>query len=318
MRILHWHVHGSWTTAFVEGPHEYLLPVDAERGPDGRGRARTWDWPEHAREVPVERLRETDFDVVVLQRPEELALVEEWTGRRPGRDVPAVFVEHNAPHGAPGVPDSRHPLAERSDILLVHVTAFNELFWDNGRAPTCVVEHGVPDPGHRWTGEIARAATAINEPVRRGRTVGTDLLPPIAATSGLDVFGMQVDKLPRWPGLRVFEDLPQHRMHAELARRRVFVHPARWTSLGLSLIEAMMLGMPVVVLGAAEAAVSVPPEAGVVTTSRRTLVAATRDLVDDPELAAALGDAARGHALGRWGVKCFLADWEDVLARVTA
>ena len=36
MRILIWHVHGSWTTSFVHGPHTYLLPVVPDRGPDGR------------------------------------------------------------------------------------------------------------------------------------------------------------------------------------------------------------------------------------------------------------------------------------------
>ncbi len=51
MRILLWHVHGSWTTAFVQGPHEYLVPVLPDRGPDGRGRAQTWDWPGSVREV---------------------------------------------------------------------------------------------------------------------------------------------------------------------------------------------------------------------------------------------------------------------------
>ena len=45
MRILLWHVHGSWTTAFVQGPHRYIVPVVPDRGPDGRGRAQTWDWP---------------------------------------------------------------------------------------------------------------------------------------------------------------------------------------------------------------------------------------------------------------------------------
>ncbi len=25
MKILIWHVHGAWTTAFVHGPHDYLL-----------------------------------------------------------------------------------------------------------------------------------------------------------------------------------------------------------------------------------------------------------------------------------------------------
>src|SRR5690606_2465406 len=51
VRILIWHVHGAWTTSFVHGPHEYLVPVLPDRGPDGRGRARTYAWPESAREV---------------------------------------------------------------------------------------------------------------------------------------------------------------------------------------------------------------------------------------------------------------------------
>ncbi|MEV4189207.1 glycosyltransferase family 1 protein, partial [Streptosporangium canum] len=41
MRILLWHVRGSWTTAFVHGAHDYLVPLVPGRGPDGRGRART-------------------------------------------------------------------------------------------------------------------------------------------------------------------------------------------------------------------------------------------------------------------------------------
>ena len=80
MRILLWHVHGSWTTSFVQGPHEYLLPVTERRDADGLGRARTWDWPASVHEVPVGRLRDTAYDLVVLQRPHEPRLVEEWTG----------------------------------------------------------------------------------------------------------------------------------------------------------------------------------------------------------------------------------------------
>ena len=53
MRVLIWHVHGSWTTAFVQGRHTYLLPLMPGRGPDGRGRARTWAWPTAAVEVPA-------------------------------------------------------------------------------------------------------------------------------------------------------------------------------------------------------------------------------------------------------------------------
>jgi hypothetical protein len=77
MKVLVWHVHGSWTTAFVEGRHEYLIPVTPDRGPDGLGRARTWNWPAAAREVTPAQLRDEDVDVVVLQRLRDLELVRD-------------------------------------------------------------------------------------------------------------------------------------------------------------------------------------------------------------------------------------------------
>ncbi|MDX6207972.1 MAG: hypothetical protein QOE24_363, partial [Frankiales bacterium] len=92
MRVLLWHVHGSWTTAFVQGHHEYVVPVSQGRGPEGRGRAATWNWPASVVEVPLERLAEETYDVVVLQRPEDVDLVRRWLRLEPGRTVAAVYV----------------------------------------------------------------------------------------------------------------------------------------------------------------------------------------------------------------------------------
>jgi hypothetical protein len=320
VKVLLWHVHGSWTTAFVEGDHEYLIPVTPDRDPDGLGRARTWDWPASAREVTPEGLRAEDVDVVVLQRIRELDLVREWLGREAGRDLPAVFLEHNAPDGA--VPDTRHPLADRDDIPIAHVTHFNRLFYDNGRAPTAVIEHGIVDPGERWTGELARAAVVVNEPVRRGRTTGGDLLPGLAAVAPVDVFGMGLAGLHERFGLdpdrvALHDDPPQAVMHAELARRRVYVHPVRWTSLGLSLLEAMHLGMPVVALATTEAVEAVPPGAGVLSTRPDRLWDAVRMFLHDDDAARLAGKAARAAALERYGLDRFLADWDVLLREVT-
>ena len=315
MRILLWHVHGTWTTSFVQGPHKYLLPVTPDRDGDGLGRARSWEWPASAAEVPVERLRDTDVDLVLLQRPHERDLAERWTGRRPGRDVAAVYLEHNTPGGE--VPYTRHPMADQDEIPVVHVTHFNRLFWDCGTARTAVVEHGIVDPGPLYSGDLARAAVVVNDPVRRGRAVGTDLLPGLAATAPLDVFGMRTDGLGAVLGLsedrlRTF-DLPQDRLHRELARRRVYVHPCRWTSLGLSLLEAMHLGVPVVSLGTTEAAAAVPEGAGVVTNRPDELAAAVRRFLDDPAEARAVGAAGREAVLARYGLQRFLDDWDALL-----
>jgi len=322
MRILLWHVHGSWTTAFVQGSHDYVVPVLPDRGPDGVGRARTWSWPASVTELPPAALREQDFDVVLLQRPHELDLVRRWLGREPGRELPAVYLEHNTPDEKPCT--QRHILADRSDIALVHVTYFNELFWDNGRAPATVIEHGIIDPGARYTGELSRAAVVVNEPGRRGRIVGADLVRSFLPVAPVDGFGMrarqftdaQAESAGLVPGrLAGYEqEVPtQEHMHAELARRRAYLHLTRWTSLGLTLIEAMHLAMPVLALATTEAVAAVPPEAGAISTDVRRLADRLRAFLAEPELARACGLAARAAALERYGLKRFLADWDVLL-----
>ncbi len=311
MRILLWHVHGAWTTSFVHGDHEYLVPVEPGRGPDGRGRAQTYAWPDQAREVTREEAADADLDVVVLQRPHELELAEDWLGgRRPGRDLPAVYVEHNAPQGRIG--EMRHPAADRPDLRMVHVTHFNWLFWDTGSTPTSVIEHGIVDPGLRFTGELPRAAVVVNEARRRGRVTGTDLIGALTDGVPADLFGMDAG------ALGGIEDLSQADLHGEMARRRVYLHPIRWTSLGLSLIEAMHLGMPVVALATTEVPEAVPAAAGVVSNRLDVLRDAVRGFVAEPERARRSGLAARAAARERYGLERFLADWDALLFGVAS
>ena len=311
MRVFLWHVHGAYTTSLVHGRHEYLIPVLPERGPYGRGRAQTYAWPDSAVELTPEQAREADVDVLIVQRPEELErLAEEWLGRRPGRDVPTVVLEHNAPQGR--INEMRHWAADRRDLTLVHVTHFNALFWDSGSTPTRVIEHGVVDPGHRYSGELPRAAVVVNEAERRARVTGTDLLPRLNGVVPLDLFGIGAG------ALGGVGDLPQARLHDEIARRRVYLHPIRWTSLGLSLLEAMHLGMPVVALATTEVAEAVPPGAGVVSNRIDVLREGLRRFVEHPGEAQAAGSRAREVALTRYGLARFLADWDTVLEEVAA
>jgi glycosyltransferase involved in cell wall biosynthesis len=304
MNILLWHVHGSWTTAFVQGKHRYLVPVNDARDAWGRGRARTFDWPQTVEEHPIGEIR--DADVAIVQRPEELDLVP------PG--LPVIYVEHNTPKG--DVPNTRHPMADRDDLVVAHVTHFNDLFWDTGGTRTTVIEHGIVEPAVRWTGELERLAVVTNEPVRRRRVTGTDLYPRFAQVAPLDVFGMGVAGL-TGTGITAVDDPPQHEMHAQLARRRAYLHLCRWTSLGLSLIEAMQLGMPVIGLATTEAVAAVPPDAGVLATRVATLVDAAHWLLDEPDAARRLGARAREVALARHGLDRFLADWDRLLEEET-
>ncbi|GLY67871.1 glycosyltransferase [Amycolatopsis taiwanensis] len=315
--ILLWHVHGSWTTAFVHGRHSYTLPVLPQGGAWGLGRADR-DWPAAVTEAPVEELAHTEPDVVVLQRMEEIDRVTEWLGQVPGKDVPAVYVEHNAP--SPYAASSVHPLAGQSAIPIVHVTHFNDLMWDCGSAPTVVIPHGIVDPGHRYTGEVPHGVTMINEPVRRARVTGSDLLPAFSQVGPVDLYGIGATDfappLARHP-IRGIGDLAPAELHDEVARRRVYLHTARWTSLGLSLLEAMHLGMPVVALATTEALRAVPPDAGALSTDITALTTTFGELLHEPDLARLAGKRARQFAVSHYGLDAFLARWDSLLAELT-
>ena len=62
----------------------------------------------------------------------------------------------------------------------MHVTHFNALMWDNGRAPVHVVEHGIPDPGRLYDGMLALLANLMRELVGPAWNPTEVLLPRAA------------------------------------------------------------------------------------------------------------------------------------------
>jgi glycosyltransferase involved in cell wall biosynthesis len=107
------------------------------------------------------------------------------------------------------------------------------------------------------------------------------------------------------------------RLPGTMAAHRFFFNPIRWTSLGLAIIEAMMVGLPIVGLATTELVTVIRNgENGFVDTRLDPLVDAMQRLLTQPELARELGAAARRTAEERFGIDRFVADWLDALATV--
>lgn len=107
------------------------------------------------------------------------------------------------------------------------------------------------------------------------------------------------------------------RLHAVMARYRLFFHPARYTSLGLAVCEAMMIGLPIVGLATTELVTVVENGfSGWISTDVDRLIEQMAALLADPAEAARLGRNARRVARERFGIERFVRDWEDAFATV--
>jgi hypothetical protein len=311
LRILIWHVHGSYLYYLSQIPHDIYLPSKPDRAGDYIGRWGHIPWPDNVHDVPAEEVRNLDLDCVIFQRPGQYFREQHEILSPAQRRLPRVYIEHDPPYGHPT--DCRH-LVDDPNMLLVHVTPFNNLMWNSGRTPTRVIEHGVLIPeGVRYTGELERGITAINNLGRRGRLLGADVFSRVRQDIPLDLVGMEADKVEGGLGEVLHAGLP-----AFEARYRFFFNPIRYTSLGLAVCEAMMVGLPVIGLATTEMSTAVQNGvSGWVDTDVEKLIPRMRELLEDPAEARRLGQGARRRALERFNIRRFVRDWNAALAEVT-
>ncbi|SMB80316.1 glycosyltransferase family 4 protein [Deinococcus hopiensis] len=308
LRILTWHIHGSYLYYLTQAPHEFYLPVKPGRPEGYGGRAGDFRWGENVHDVPAEDVRNQQFDAVLFQSHKNY-LEDQFEILSPEqRKLPRIYLEHDPPRETPT--DTRHPVDD-PETLLVHVTHFNDLMWNSGRTPTRVIEHGVTDPGMTWTGEKARGLTVVNGLKSRGRRLGVDVFEQVRAEVPLDLVGIKAEEM---GGLG---SIPLAELPAFAAPYRFFFNPIRYTSLGLAVCEAMMLGMPILGLATTEMATAVQNGVnGYVDTDVRKLVERMNHLLNDPDEARRLSEGARAVARERFSIGRFARDWDVALREV--
>ncbi len=309
LRVLTWHVHGNYLWYLTQVPHQFYLVTDPQRSPHHTGRSGTLPWGDNVHEAPLDQLRDMRFDAVLFQSRAEWEAADRELGAAHAR-LPRIYLEHDPPQGHPT--DTRH-WVDREDTLLVHVTAFNALMWDAGRTPTRVIEHGVKLlASAQHTGERAAGIVVVNNLERRGRRLGLDVFTQVRRDVPLALVGMGSE---RCGGEG---EIANDRLPARIAAHRFFFNPIRYTSLGLAVIEAMMVGTPVVALATTElAAVIRHGVNGIVDTRIDVLIAEMRDLLADADRARTLGAEGQRRARERFHIDRFVADWCAALSEVT-
>jgi glycosyltransferase involved in cell wall biosynthesis len=309
LRILTWHVHGNYLWYLSQARHEFYLPVKGGNHPGYGGRGKTFPFGDNVIDIPHDEVRNQQFDCILFQAPPNFEQDQYEILSPQQQRLPRIYLEHDPPQEHPT--NARH-WVDDPEILLVHVTAFNRLMWDNGRTPTRVIEHGVLAPdGVQYGGELARGVVVINHLSQRGRRLGNDVFVEAAAQVPLDLVGMASEDL---GGLG---EVPPPELARFIASYRFFFNPIRYTSLGLAVCEAMTIGLPIVALATTENVTVIENGvSGYLDTDLDKLVPQMRLLIRDPALARVLGQKARETALKRFDIRRFVTDWERTFEEI--
>jgi Glycosyl transferases group 1 len=304
-RVFTWHIHGSYLYYLSQANIDIYIPVTTSRTEGYVGRGETFPFGDNVIEVPALDVKDLEFDCILFQTNKNF-LVDQYEILSPlQRLLPKIYLEHDTPREHPV--NESHVVANEENILLVHVTHFNKLMWDNNKAPAQVIEHGVTDAGMQYTGNKERGIVVINNLPQRGRTCGFDVFLQVRKQAPLDLVGMGTEDY----GLG---EVLHPQLPAFISQYRFFFHPMRYTSLGLALCEAMMLGIPVVGLATTElSTVITNGHNGFIHTDISYLVQQMNLLLRDAEFAKEIGMNGRRTALERFSIERFAQDWEKLV-----
>lgn len=312
LTVLTWHIHGSYLNYLAYSGHDFVVPVREGRPSRFGGRPADATWPANVREVPAEQLSGMDFDAILYQHADNWTEDRvRWLTDRQLTSIPQAFLEHNPPRQHPS--DTCH-VVDDAEVPVVHVTHFNRLMWDCGRSPSTTIEHGVTVPDDAvWGGRKHAGVAVVNDIASRGRRLGSDVFEQMRGQVPVELIGRRSGDV---GGLG---EMPHHLVPYAVGTYRFFLNPIRYTSLGLAVCEAMMVGAPVIGLATTEMSVVIDSGVnGFVDTDVDRLADHAQVLLDDHGLAACLSQNARETARERYGIERFARHWDEFLGELVA
>jgi glycosyltransferase involved in cell wall biosynthesis len=307
LKIFTWHIHGSYLFYLSQGNYDIYLPVD-KAGGDGYGGKGSFPFGDNVHEIPAAEVKLQTFDVILFQSSKNYLIDQHLLFSPEQHAISKVYLEHDPPRSSPT--ETCH-IVEDPDMVLVHVTKFNQLMWNNNHTQSLVIEHGVTVPSATYTGELEKGIVVINNIKKRGRRLGYDLFLEARKLVPLDLIGMGAKDA---GGLG---EVPLHEMPEFIAHYRFFFNPIRYTSLGLAVCEAMMTGMPIVGMATTELVTVIRNGySGYISTDLQVLIKGMKNLIDNHDTARRLGQGAQQTAHERFSINRFCSAWEELFSRL--
>lgn len=309
LRIFTWHIHGSYLYYLSQGDYNIYIPVTKEKNEGYYGRGTTFPFGKNVIEVDAAEVKNMEFDCILFQTNKNY-LVDQYDVLSEGqRKLPRIYLEHDPPAKHPT--DTKHIISD-PEILVVHVTHFNKLMWNNETDNVKVIDHGITNQVVDYTGELEKGIVVINHLHQRGRKLGADIFEKVSRHVPLDLVGMGTKE---YGGLG---EVLHPQLPAFISKYRFFFNPIRYTSLGLAVLESMMIGLPFVGLATTEYVTVVDNEvSGFIHTDVDYLIQQMQLLLKDRTLAQTMGSRGKANAEKRFNIQRFTKEWKETFEYIT-
>lgn len=305
-RILTWHIHGSYLYYLTKTNCDFFIPVKDGHSEGYSGVPKgNFPWGENVHEVAAEKVKELAVNIILFQSKKNYIEDQYEILSKKQHRLPKLYLEHDPPRETPT--DTKH-IVDNPDMFLVHVTNFNNLFWDNNQTPTTVIHHGVAVPENvKYTGIVNKGIVVVNNFSKRGRRVGLDIVEKVKKYIPLDIIGMNSIDV---GGLG---EIPHQQIPPFISQYRFFFNPMRYTSLGLAVCEAMMVGLPIIALPTTEMPEIIKNgKDGFMSNDIDVIIEKMQILLQDRDYALSLSTHVKNTAHQKFDIHRFIKEWEEI------
>jgi hypothetical protein len=104
-------------------------------------------------EIEANEIKNLSFDCILFQTNKNFLVDQYEILTEEQRKLPRIYLEHDPPSKHPT--DTKHIISD-PEILVVHVTPFNKLMWQNDTGNVKVIDHGIMPAQVGYSGRIGK------------------------------------------------------------------------------------------------------------------------------------------------------------------
>lgn len=306
LNILCWPTHEGYQSMLAETGHNFFMITHPKMKP--------WDF--HTRPVPKNHyLLTKNFEQIAHDLEIDLILSQERFSQLPVANnlkkmfcLPVVHLEHIEPQPKWSSGQFEQMKQMNADVF-VFITEHNKNSWG---APhdSHVIRHGICSKTFQgWKGGGGYGLSIVNHIRERDEFCGWILWEKLSKKLPLKLIGEN-------PGLsKSINSVPE--IVSEINKASFYLNTSQLSPVPLSMIEAMMCGIPIVTTANQESPKIIQNGVnGYISNEEEEIVKFCRLLLENKDLAHKIGMAGREIAIARFGKERFVSEWNKVLYSV--